>query len=63
MQVDYVVIRLEEIIREVASEKKVENIEMEITPDHVHLLCEIHPQYGAAGKRTKYQIVAAWPGV
>jgi REP element-mobilizing transposase RayT len=48
---------------EVASEKEVEIIEMEIVPDQVDLLCEIHPQYGVAGKRTKYQIVAAWPGV
>jgi REP element-mobilizing transposase RayT len=63
VQVDYVVIRLEEIIHEIASEKEVENIEIEIVPDQVALLCEIHPQYGVAGKRTKFQIVAAWPGV
>lgn len=53
--VDKVAIRLENIIREISAEKQVEIIEMEITPalacgasvpDHVHLLCEIHPQYG-----------------
>ena len=32
-------------------------------PDQVDLLWEIHPQYGVADKRTKFQIVAAWPGV
>jgi putative transposase len=44
--VDLVAIRLEEIIRNTAAEKQVEIIEMEIMPDHVHLLCEVHPQYG-----------------
>jgi len=53
--VDEAAVRLEGIIRETAYEKQVEIIEMEITPalaagasvpDHVHLLCEIHPQYG-----------------
>jgi putative transposase len=44
--VDEVAARLEEIIRETAAEKQVEIIEMEIMADHVHLLCEIHPQYG-----------------
>ena len=41
-----VAVRLDEIIRGAALEKQVEVIEMEIMPDHVHLLCEIHPQYG-----------------
>ena len=44
--VDLVATRLEEIIRSTAAEKQVEIIEMEIMPDHVHLLCEVHPQYG-----------------
>ena len=53
--VDEVAVRLENIIGETSAEKQVEIIEMEITPalacgasvpDHVHLLCEIHPQYG-----------------
>jgi len=44
--VDAVAPRLEEIIQLTADEKQVEIIEMEIMPDHVHLLCEVHPQYG-----------------
>jgi len=44
--VDWVATRLEEIIRSTAAEKQVEIIEMEIMPDHVHLLCEVNPQYG-----------------
>jgi putative transposase len=44
--VDLIAIRLEEIIRNTAAEKQVEIIETEIMPDHVHLLCEVHPQYG-----------------
>ena len=44
--VDAIATRLEEIIRNIAAEKQVEIIEMEIMPDHVHLLCEVHPQYG-----------------
>jgi len=44
--VDGVAARLENIICETSAEKQVEIIEMEIMPDHVHLLCEIHPQYG-----------------
>ena len=44
--VDAVAVRLEEIVRHAAAEKQVEIIEMEIMPDHVHLLCEVHPQYG-----------------
>ena len=38
--------RLKAIIEEVASELHVDIIEMEIMPDHVHLLCEIEPQLG-----------------
>jgi putative transposase len=38
--------RLKTIIRDVVSEKKSEIIEMEIMPDHVHLLVEVDPQYG-----------------
>ena len=38
--------RLKAIIRDVASERKSEIIEMEIMPDHVHLLVEVGPQYG-----------------
>ena len=38
--------RLEEIIIEQAAEQNVEIIEMEIMPDHVHILVEVDPQYG-----------------
>jgi putative transposase len=39
--------RLKELIREVCAEILVEIIEMEIMPDHVHLLIEVDPQFGA----------------
>ena len=38
--------RLEEILRQVATELEAEIIELEIMPDHVHLLCEVDPQFG-----------------
>ena len=38
--------RLKEIIRQVADERQAEIIEMEVMPDHVHLLVEVDPQYG-----------------
>jgi putative transposase len=38
--------RLKEIIYQSATEQRVEVIELEVMPDHVHLLCEIDPQYG-----------------
>lgn len=38
--------RLKQIIQEVAQEKKAEILELEVMPDHVHLLIEIDPQYG-----------------
>ncbi len=38
--------RLKEIIRETAEELQVEVIELEVMPDHVHLLCGVHPQFG-----------------
>ncbi len=38
--------RLKAIIRDVASKRMAEIIEMEILPDHVHLLVEVGPQYG-----------------
>ncbi len=38
--------RLKEIIKEVCVEYKSEMIEMEIMPDHVHLLVEVDPQFG-----------------
>ena len=38
--------RLKEIIQQTANEIQATVIELEITPDHVHLLCEIDPQFG-----------------
>lgn len=39
-------IRLKDIIHEVISESTAEILELEIMPDHVHLLVEVDPQYG-----------------
>jgi len=41
-----VVNRLKELIQRNATEHQSEIIEMEIMPDHVHLLVEVDPQYG-----------------
>ncbi len=38
--------RLKELIINICSEIKVDIIEMEIMPDHVHILLEVDPQYG-----------------
>ena len=38
--------RLVEIIREVTQEKNAQIIELEVMPDHVHLLVEVDPQFG-----------------
>lgn len=38
--------RLEEIILEIADELSVDILEIEIMPDHVHILCEVDPQFG-----------------
>lgn len=38
--------RLKDIIREVCAEIHANLIEMEVMPDHVHLLVEVDPQYG-----------------
>ena len=38
--------RLKVIIQECAEEFECEIIEMEIMPDHVHLLIEVDPQFG-----------------
>jgi putative transposase len=40
--------RLKEIIRDVADETRSEILEMEVMLDHVHLLCEVDPQFGIA---------------
>jgi len=44
--VDGVDTRLKEIVAEVAEELSVEVIELEVRPDHVHLLCSVDPQFG-----------------
>jgi putative transposase len=38
--------RLKILIHDVANERHVEVIELEVMPDHVHLLCEVDPQFG-----------------
>jgi len=38
--------RLKEIVRQTAVELHAEVIELEVMPDHVHLLCEVDPQFG-----------------
>ena len=44
--VDKIAKRLEEVIRKAASRYRAEVIALEITPDHVHLLVEVDPQFG-----------------
>ena len=39
-------VRLEELIREVAAEHQADILELEVMPDHVHLLVEVDPQFG-----------------
>jgi putative transposase len=38
--------RLKTIVRDVATETRSEVIELEVMPDHVHLLVEVDPQFG-----------------
>ena len=38
--------RLREILAEVCWEKEAEIVELEVMPDHVHLLASIDPQFG-----------------
>lgn len=38
--------RLKELVREVVEEKGAWLVELEVMPDHVHLLVEVDPQYG-----------------
>jgi len=44
--VDTIAERLKELIKQKSSDVKVDIIEMEIQPDHVHLLVEVDPQFG-----------------
>ena len=39
--------RLKILIHDVANERQVAVIELEVMPDHVHLLCEVDPQLGS----------------
>lgn len=39
-------VRLKELIQQTCEQLNVEIIEMEIMPDHVHLLLEVNPQFG-----------------
>ena len=39
-------VRLKELIHSIADENNFDVIEMEIMPDHVHLLMEVDPQFG-----------------
>ena len=39
-------VRLKEIIQDVCTESLAELIELEVMPEHVHLLVEVAPQYG-----------------
>jgi putative transposase len=38
--------RLKDLVRKIVIEQQSELIELEIMPDHVHLLVEVDPQYG-----------------
>lgn len=38
--------RLKAIVHEVAQERQADIIELEVMPDHVHLLVEVDPQFG-----------------
>ena len=38
--------RLKELVETACSEKQVDIIQMEIMPDHVHLILEVDPQFG-----------------
>ena len=39
-------VRLKELIRGYCNEHHIDIVEMEIMPDHVHLLLEVDPQFG-----------------
>ena len=44
--VNGIAVRLKELIEEICCELRIDVIEMEIMPDHVHLLMEVDPQLG-----------------
>jgi len=43
---DDVAVRLKELIREAAAEHQADILELEVMPDHVHLVVEVDPQFG-----------------
>ncbi len=43
---DGVDVRLKEIITQIATEIAVDVLEMEVMPDHIHILLEVDPQFG-----------------
>jgi putative transposase len=38
--------RLKELIQQICADHHIDLLEMEVMPDHVHLLLEVDPQYG-----------------
>ena len=42
----YIELRLKELIQETCAELQCELVELELMPDHVHLLVEVDPQFG-----------------
>ena len=44
--VDTVAVRLKELIYSMSQEFQVELIDLEVMPDHVHLLVDVDPQFG-----------------
>jgi putative transposase len=53
-------VRLKQIVREVARERGAKVMELEVMPDHVHLLVDVDPQFGIHRlvKLIKGQVVA-----
>ena len=43
-----VAVRLKQLVNEVAKETGSDVLEVEVMPDHVHLLCGVDPQFGIA---------------
>ena len=44
--IDTVAVRLKELISSMSQEFQVELIDLEVMPDHVHLLVDVDPQFG-----------------
>jgi len=44
--IDEVEERFREVLKSISFEKKVDVLELEIMPDHIHLLIDLDPQYG-----------------